>query len=89
MVVPNRVFGEQVLVAAGMSDKWPEKREGQVALYQSAFPAFAGVMCVRPLGSSKFDRTSCTPELNYLLLLLLRLKVCVLVQFCLCMKENM
>ncbi|KAF5822974.1 hypothetical protein HanRHA438_Chr01g0033961 [Helianthus annuus] len=24
MALPNRVFGEQVLVAAGMSDKWPE-----------------------------------------------------------------
>ncbi|MFS7965959.1 hypothetical protein Hanom_Chr09g00768241 [Helianthus anomalus] len=24
MLMPNMVFGEQVLVAAGMSDKWPE-----------------------------------------------------------------
>ncbi|MFS7910506.1 hypothetical protein Hanom_Chr02g00107121 [Helianthus anomalus] len=41
-----------------MSDKWPEKSENvlvlllhdeEVALYQSAFPAFAGVMWVRLL----------------------------------------
>ncbi|KAM0009027.1 hypothetical protein Hdeb2414_s0006g00220561 [Helianthus debilis subsp. tardiflorus] len=58
MVLPNRVFGEQVLVAADMNDKWPENNEivpvlllngEEVALYQSAFPAFAGTMGVRPL----------------------------------------
>ncbi|KAJ0435040.1 hypothetical protein HanPSC8_Chr17g0788971 [Helianthus annuus] len=27
MATPNRVFGEQVLVAAGMSDKWPKRSE--------------------------------------------------------------
>ncbi|KAJ0694925.1 hypothetical protein HanPI659440_Chr15g0614361 [Helianthus annuus] len=62
MVLPNRVFGEQVLVAAGMSDKWTEKREDvsilllngeEVALYQSTFPAFAGTMGVRPLRSGE------------------------------------
>ncbi|MFS8000826.1 hypothetical protein Hanom_Chr13g01183091 [Helianthus anomalus] len=25
MLIPNRVFGEQVLIAAGMSDKWSER----------------------------------------------------------------
>ncbi|MFS7946689.1 hypothetical protein Hanom_Chr06g00539261 [Helianthus anomalus] len=58
MALPNRVFGEQVLVAADKSDKWPEKSEyvpilllngEEVALYQSAFPAFDGTMGVRPL----------------------------------------
>ncbi|MFS7937938.1 hypothetical protein Hanom_Chr05g00433621 [Helianthus anomalus] len=57
MVLPNLVFGEQVLVAAGMSDRWPEDIEsvfvllfdGQARLYQSAFPTFAGVIGTRPL----------------------------------------
>ncbi|KAM0061335.1 hypothetical protein Hdeb2414_s0004g00134731 [Helianthus debilis subsp. tardiflorus] len=43
---PNRVFGEQVLVLANMSDKWPERSREvpvlllngeEVALYQNAF----------------------------------------------------
>ncbi|KAF5759306.1 hypothetical protein HanXRQr2_Chr16g0739661 [Helianthus annuus] len=29
VATPNRIFGEQVLVAAGISDKWPE-RSGEV-----------------------------------------------------------
>ncbi|MFS7945103.1 hypothetical protein Hanom_Chr06g00520041 [Helianthus anomalus] len=54
----NRVFGEQVLVAVGMSDKWPERSNEvlvllldgeEQALYQSAFKTFAGNMGVRPL----------------------------------------
>ncbi|MFS7945099.1 hypothetical protein Hanom_Chr06g00519981 [Helianthus anomalus] len=53
----NRVFGEQVLVAVGMSDKWPKRSkevlvlllDGEQALYQSAFKTFAGNMGVRPL----------------------------------------
>ncbi|KAM0027657.1 hypothetical protein Hdeb2414_s0019g00542751 [Helianthus debilis subsp. tardiflorus] len=58
MALSNRVFGEQVLVAAVMSDKWPEDNESvsvfllndeETALYQSAFPTFAGVMGTRPL----------------------------------------
>ncbi|KAM0047094.1 hypothetical protein Hdeb2414_s0009g00324451 [Helianthus debilis subsp. tardiflorus] len=58
MLTPNRVFGDQVLVAAGMSDKWPEGSkevpvlllDGEAqALYQSAFKTFAGTMGVRPL----------------------------------------
>ncbi|MFS7995855.1 hypothetical protein Hanom_Chr12g01122961 [Helianthus anomalus] len=32
MVLPNRFFGEQVLVAAGMSDKWPEDCESVLVL---------------------------------------------------------
>ncbi|KAM0067093.1 hypothetical protein Hdeb2414_s0002g00056861 [Helianthus debilis subsp. tardiflorus] len=62
MALPNQVFGEQVLVAAGMSVKWMEKREDvhvlllngeEVVLYQSAFPAFVGTMGVRPLHSGE------------------------------------
>ncbi|KAM0067325.1 hypothetical protein Hdeb2414_s0002g00059741 [Helianthus debilis subsp. tardiflorus] len=65
---PNRVFGENVLVAAQMSDQWPheskelpvlkfEDREAQ--LYQVAFPTFGGSMGVRPLRSGEeywYDR---------------------------------
>ncbi|KAF5791709.1 hypothetical protein HanRHA438_Chr09g0409561 [Helianthus annuus] len=52
----------QVLVAAGMSDKWPEHSEevpvlmfnGEVAqLYQAAFPTFGGAMGMRPLESGE------------------------------------
>ncbi|KAM0064248.1 hypothetical protein Hdeb2414_s0003g00100671 [Helianthus debilis subsp. tardiflorus] len=62
LVTQNRIFGEQVLVAAGMSDKWPARSkevpvlmfEGEVAqLYQSAFPMFGGAMGVRPLGDDE------------------------------------
>ncbi|MFS7968316.1 hypothetical protein Hanom_Chr09g00796001 [Helianthus anomalus] len=58
LALPNRVFGDQILVAVGMSDNWPERSEDvpvlllngeEVALYQSAFPAFVGSMGVRPL----------------------------------------
>ncbi|KAJ0932311.1 hypothetical protein HanPSC8_Chr04g0172201 [Helianthus annuus] len=58
MATPNRVFGEQVLVATGMSDKWPERSKDvpvlqfngeEAMLYQSAFPTFSGTMSVRPL----------------------------------------
>ncbi|KAF5810499.1 hypothetical protein HanXRQr2_Chr04g0170241 [Helianthus annuus] len=59
---PNRVFGEQVLVAAGMSDRWPARSEevpllllnGEVKqLYQAAFTTFGGAMGVRPLESGE------------------------------------
>ncbi|KAJ0575478.1 hypothetical protein HanIR_Chr05g0213161 [Helianthus annuus] len=55
---PNRVFGENVLVAAQMSDRWsPDSKEVPVLkigdqdaqLYQAAFATFAGSMGVRPL----------------------------------------
>ncbi|KAJ0752713.1 hypothetical protein HanPI659440_Chr09g0327471 [Helianthus annuus] len=55
---PNRVFGENVLVAAKMSDQWsPSSREVPVLklgdqeaqLYQAAFTTFGGSMGVRPL----------------------------------------
>ncbi|KAJ0799130.1 hypothetical protein HanLR1_Chr00c2196g0837351 [Helianthus annuus] len=55
---PNRVFGENVLVAAQMSDRWsPDIKEVPVLkigdqdaqLYQAAFATFAGSMGVRPL----------------------------------------
>ncbi|MFS8000825.1 hypothetical protein Hanom_Chr13g01183081 [Helianthus anomalus] len=58
MPTPNKVFGEQVLIAAGMSDKWPERSKEvpvllldgeEQALYQSAFKTFAGTMGVRPI----------------------------------------
>ncbi|KAJ0432369.1 hypothetical protein HanIR_Chr17g0858411 [Helianthus annuus] len=62
MANPNCIFGKQVLVATGMSDKWPERSEEvpvlmfncEVAqLYQSAFPTFGGAMGVRPLGAGE------------------------------------
>ncbi|KAJ0513976.1 hypothetical protein HanHA300_Chr10g0364101 [Helianthus annuus] len=55
---PNRVFGENVLVAARMSDQWsPDSQEVPVLkigdqeaqLYQAAFATFGGSMGVRPL----------------------------------------
>ncbi|KAM0041291.1 hypothetical protein Hdeb2414_s0011g00364651 [Helianthus debilis subsp. tardiflorus] len=58
MATPNRVFGEQVLVAARMSDKWSEQSKDvpvllfngeEAALYQSAFPTFSRAMGVRAL----------------------------------------
>ncbi|KAJ0742870.1 hypothetical protein HanPI659440_Chr10g0369101 [Helianthus annuus] len=54
----NRVFGEQILVAVGMSEKWSKDSENilvlllegeETALYQGAFFTFAGVMGTRPL----------------------------------------
>ncbi|KAJ0804646.1 hypothetical protein HanPI659440_Chr02g0040471 [Helianthus annuus] len=63
MATPNRVYGEQVLVAVGMSDKWPPRSKevpvlmfnGEVAqLFQSAFPTFGGAIGVRPLGDREF-----------------------------------
>ncbi|KAF5796311.1 hypothetical protein HanXRQr2_Chr08g0349971 [Helianthus annuus] len=62
LATPNMIFGEQVLVAAGMSDKRPERSKevhvlmfnGEVAqLYQAAFPTFGGAMAVRPLEASE------------------------------------
>ncbi|MFS8006296.1 hypothetical protein Hanom_Chr14g01247551 [Helianthus anomalus] len=58
LALPNRVFGEQVLVTAGVSDKWPEQSREvpvllfngeEVALYQAAFQTVVGTMGVRPL----------------------------------------
>ncbi|KAM0064618.1 hypothetical protein Hdeb2414_s0003g00105111 [Helianthus debilis subsp. tardiflorus] len=58
LATPNRIFGEQVLIATGMSDKWSERSEevsvlmfnGEVAqLYQVAFPTFGGAIGVSPL----------------------------------------
>ncbi|KAJ0457042.1 hypothetical protein HanIR_Chr15g0769341 [Helianthus annuus] len=55
---PNRVFGENVLVAAKMSDRWsPNSKEVPVLkigdqeaqLYQAAFATFGGSTGVRPL----------------------------------------
>ncbi|MFS8003062.1 hypothetical protein Hanom_Chr13g01209501 [Helianthus anomalus] len=62
LATPNRIFGEQVLVVAAMSDKWPERSEdipllmfnGEAAqLYQAAFPTFGGSKGVRPLEAVK------------------------------------
>ncbi|KAJ0795451.1 hypothetical protein HanPI659440_Chr04g0150661 [Helianthus annuus] len=59
---PNRIFGENVLVAAQMSDKWPETsnevpilkfQDREAHLYQAAFPTFGGSMGVRPLVSGE------------------------------------
>ncbi|KAJ0715742.1 hypothetical protein HanPI659440_Chr13g0504851 [Helianthus annuus] len=55
---PNRVFGENVLVAAEISDQWaPDSKDvpvlkfddREVQLYQAGFPTFGGFMGVRPL----------------------------------------
>ncbi|KAF5823186.1 hypothetical protein HanXRQr2_Chr01g0035621 [Helianthus annuus] len=55
---PNQVFGENVLVAARMSDQWsPDSKEVPVLkigdqeaqLYQAAFATFGGSMGARPL----------------------------------------
>ncbi|KAM0055374.1 hypothetical protein Hdeb2414_s0006g00205331 [Helianthus debilis subsp. tardiflorus] len=55
---PNRVFGENVLVAAGMSDQWASDNKDvlvlkfddrEAHLYQAAIPTFGGSMSVRPL----------------------------------------
>ncbi|KAM0039886.1 hypothetical protein Hdeb2414_s0012g00387241 [Helianthus debilis subsp. tardiflorus] len=59
---PNRNFGENVLVAAQMSDKWPKTsnevpilkfEDREAHLYQAAFPTFGGSMGVRPLQSGE------------------------------------
>ncbi|KAJ0863995.1 hypothetical protein HanPSC8_Chr12g0536541 [Helianthus annuus] len=62
LATPNRIFGENVLVAAHMSDKWPETSEEvpvlkfedrEAHLYQAAFPTFGGSMGARPLRSGE------------------------------------
>ncbi|KAJ0683496.1 hypothetical protein HanPI659440_Chr16g0658911 [Helianthus annuus] len=75
LALPYRVFGEQVLVVAGMSDKWSEQSkdvpmllfDGQeVALYQSAFPAFSGTMGMRPLrGGKEYSFEQIKPNFMY------------------------
>ncbi|MFS8011489.1 hypothetical protein Hanom_Chr14g01309731 [Helianthus anomalus] len=50
LATPNRIFGEQVLVAAAMSNKWPERSE---ELYQDAFPTFGGSMGAHPLAAGE------------------------------------
>ncbi|MFS7936577.1 hypothetical protein Hanom_Chr05g00417201 [Helianthus anomalus] len=58
MANSNRVFGEQVLVAARMSNKWSEQSKDvpvllfngeEAAFYQSVFPTFSRAMGVRAL----------------------------------------
>ncbi|KAJ0715988.1 hypothetical protein HanPI659440_Chr13g0507701 [Helianthus annuus] len=55
---PNRIFGENVLVAAQMSNQWPVEstevpvlkfQDKEAHLYQAAFPTFGGSMGVLPL----------------------------------------
>ncbi|KAJ0573238.1 hypothetical protein HanRHA438_Chr06g0264091 [Helianthus annuus] len=62
VATPNRIFGENVLVAAHMSDKWPETsdevpvlkfEDREAHLYQAAFPTFGGAMGVHPLRSGE------------------------------------
>ncbi|MFS7913793.1 hypothetical protein Hanom_Chr02g00145871 [Helianthus anomalus] len=52
MALPNRVFGEQVLIAARMSDKWPEDSE---SVHVLLFDGQAGphVMAKKPKRASK------------------------------------
>ncbi|MFS7912338.1 hypothetical protein Hanom_Chr02g00128801 [Helianthus anomalus] len=61
-VTPNRIFGENVLVAAHMSDKWSETsdevpvlkfEDREAYLYQAAFPTFGGSMGMHPLRSGE------------------------------------
>ncbi|MFS7908015.1 hypothetical protein Hanom_Chr01g00078251 [Helianthus anomalus] len=56
--MPNRIFGENVLLAAQMSDQWPTEskevpvlkfQDREARLYHAAFPTFGGSMGVRPL----------------------------------------
>ncbi|MFS7918912.1 hypothetical protein Hanom_Chr03g00206761 [Helianthus anomalus] len=58
LALPNQTFGEQVLVATGMNDRWPHTSTNvpmllldgaEITLYHRAFHANAGVMRVRPL----------------------------------------
>ncbi|KAM0056929.1 hypothetical protein Hdeb2414_s0006g00224291 [Helianthus debilis subsp. tardiflorus] len=62
IATPNRIFGENVLVAAQMSDQWLEDstevpvlkfQDREAHLYQVAFPNFGGSMGVRPLESGE------------------------------------
>ncbi|KAM0061466.1 hypothetical protein Hdeb2414_s0004g00136421 [Helianthus debilis subsp. tardiflorus] len=59
---PNRIFGENVLVAVQMSDKWSKTsnevpilkfEDREAHLYQAAFPTFGGSMGVHPLQSGE------------------------------------
>ncbi|KAJ0615040.1 hypothetical protein HanIR_Chr02g0069441 [Helianthus annuus] len=68
---PNRILGENVLVAAQMSDKWSETssefpilkfEDREAHLYQVAFPTFGGSMGVRPRESGEpywYERIKC------------------------------
>ncbi|KAJ0437175.1 hypothetical protein HanHA300_Chr16g0599041 [Helianthus annuus] len=60
--LPNLAFGENVLLTAGMSDKWPQDCQVvpvllldgvEIDLYHKAFPACSGVMDVRSLGDGE------------------------------------
>ncbi|MFS7977803.1 hypothetical protein Hanom_Chr10g00908231 [Helianthus anomalus] len=62
LATPNKIFGEHVLVAAAVSDKWSERSEevpvlmfkGEATqLYQAAIPTFGGAMGVRRLESGE------------------------------------
>ncbi|KAF5782568.1 hypothetical protein HanRHA438_Chr11g0510141 [Helianthus annuus] len=84
MALPNRVFGEQVLVAAGMNNRWPEDSEGVPVLLfdgqskvllsfckalSKCFPTFAGVMGTRPLrDGEEFWLEQIRPNFMYALL---------------------
>ncbi|KAM0019245.1 hypothetical protein Hdeb2414_s0026g00683291 [Helianthus debilis subsp. tardiflorus] len=87
---PNRVFGENVSLAAWMSDQWlPDSKEVPILmiddreahLYQAAFPTFGGSMGVRPLQAGEeywYDQIrviSCTQLLMHSPLRLLQPKV--------------
>ncbi|MFS7987964.1 hypothetical protein Hanom_Chr11g01028961 [Helianthus anomalus] len=60
--MPNRIFGENVLFAAQMSDQWPAEsnevpvlkfEDREAHLYQAAFSTFGGSMGVRLLESGE------------------------------------
>ncbi|KAF5767050.1 hypothetical protein HanXRQr2_Chr15g0722651 [Helianthus annuus] len=59
---PNRIFGENILVAGQMSDQWPADskdvlvlkfEDKEAHLWQVAFPAFGGSMGVHPLAAGE------------------------------------
>ncbi|MFS7925649.1 hypothetical protein Hanom_Chr04g00287571 [Helianthus anomalus] len=59
----NRIIGEQVLVTAAMSDKWPERSE------EAAFPTFSGSMGVRPLEAGEaFANPPCKTLRDYFII---------------------
>ncbi|MFS7970680.1 hypothetical protein Hanom_Chr09g00823801 [Helianthus anomalus] len=83
MALPNQVFSEQVLVATGMSDKWPEDSENvpklrctKVLFHPSLVLWELGLYeWVMSIGWKRYGRILCTRLLKCLLLLRLQLKV--------------
>ncbi|KAJ0948340.1 hypothetical protein HanRHA438_Chr01g0026101 [Helianthus annuus] len=90
LALPNQYFGENTLVATGMSDRWPQDsvevpiflQDGvEKDLYHRAFPACSGIMGARQLREGEqmwYDQirgNSCTCAQSYLLHPQLEMKV--------------